>query len=137
VARIGPAAPGTDGRPSVTAANGSTARAAPRNCTAVAATGSRPASSRVCATVNTADTSSDASTSASPAALAPPPWPPVTRPTPASARAKPAHATGRATARCHTAAITATITGTEPISSAAWVTLVRTIPAFCSTTEPP
>jgi hypothetical protein len=121
----------------VTAANGSTANAAPRNCTAVAATGSRPRSSPVCATVNAADTSSDTSTSASPPALAPPPWPPVTRPTPASDRAKPAQATGRATARCHTAAMIATITGTEPISRAAWVTLVRVIPAFCSTTEPP
>ncbi len=137
MASTGPAAAGTDGRPSVRAANGSTASAAPRNCTAVAATGSLPSSSRVCATVNTADTSRDASTSASPTVLAPPPWPPVTRPTPASARAKPAHATGRATARCHTAAITATITGTEPISRAAWVTLVRVIPAFCSSTEPP
>jgi hypothetical protein len=84
-----------------------------------------------------ADTSKDASTRASPAVLAPPPWPPVTSPTPASATANPAHATGRATARCHTAAITATITGTEPISRAAWVTLVRVIPAFCSRTEPP
>jgi hypothetical protein len=73
VARTGPAAPGTAGRPSVTAANGSTARAAPRNCTAVAATGSLPTSSRVCATVNMADTSKDTSTNASPAALAPPP----------------------------------------------------------------
>jgi hypothetical protein len=123
--------------PSVIAAKGSAARAAPRNCTAVVATGSRPSSSRVCATVNVADTSSDARTSASPVALAPPPWPLVTRPTPASDSAKPAQATGRATARCHTAAMTATITGTAPISRAAWVTLVLVIPAFCSTTEPP
>jgi hypothetical protein len=125
------------GMPSVTAANGSTASAAPRNCTAVAATGSRPRSSRVCATVKAADTSSDTSTSASPAVLAPPPRPPVTRPTPASDSTKPAQATGRATARCHTAAMTATITGTAPMSRAACVTLVRVIPAFCSTTDPP
>ena len=39
--------------------------------------------------------------------------------------------------RSHTAAMIATITGTAPISSAAWVTLVRVIPAFCSTTDPP
>ena len=73
VARTGPAMPGIAGPASVTTANGSTARAAPRNCTAVAATGSRPASSRVCATVNIADTSREASTSTSPAVLAPPP----------------------------------------------------------------
>jgi hypothetical protein len=137
VARTGPGPVTAGGIPSVSAATGSTARAAPRNCTAVAATGSWPRSSRVCATVKTADTSSDASTSTSPAVLAPPPRPPVTRPTPASDSAKPAQATGRATARCHTAAMTATITGTAPISSAAWVTLVRVIPAFCTRTDPP
>ena len=68
---------------------------------------------------------------------APPPWPPVTRPTPASETPKPAQATGRATARCQIAAITATSTGTAPISSAAWVTLVRATPAFWNTTEAP
>jgi hypothetical protein len=123
--------------PSVTTANGSTASAAPRNCAAVAAMGSRPRSRRVCATVKVADTSSDTSTSASPAVLAPPPWPPATRATPVSDSAKPAHATGRATARCHTAAMIATSTGTVPISRAAWVTLVRVMPAFCSSTDPP
>ena len=56
---------------------------------------------------------------------------------PASDSAKPAHATGRATARCQTAAMIATSTGTVPISSAAWMTLVRVMPAFCSTTDPP
>ena len=137
VAATGPSAGGAAGMPSVTAANGSTASAAPRNCTAVAAMGSWPRSSRVCATVNVADTSSDASTSASPAVLAPPPRPPATRATPASDSAKPAQATGRATARCHTAAMIATSTGTVPISSAAWVTLVRVMPAFCSTTQAP
>jgi hypothetical protein len=137
VARAGAAVPGSAGTPSATAANGSTATAAPRNCTAVVATGSRPRSIRDCPTVNVADTSSDASTSASPAVLAPPPRLPVTRPTPASDSAKPAQATGRATARYHTAAMIATSTGTVPISSAAWVTLVRVMPAFCTTTEPP
>jgi hypothetical protein len=33
--------------------------------------------------------------------------------------------------------MTATITGTAPISSAAWVTLVRVMPAFCRRTDPP
>jgi hypothetical protein len=31
----------------------------------------------------------------------------------------------------------ATSTGTAPISNAAWVTLVRVMPAFCTTTDPP
>jgi len=137
VASTGPAVPGMAGPASLTAASGSTARAAPRNCTAVTAIGSRPRSSRAWATVNVADSSNDARTSASPAALAPPPRPPVTRPTPASDSAKPAQATGRATARCHTAAIIATSTGTVPISRAAWVTLVRVMPAFCTATAPP
>lgn len=73
----------------------------------------------------------------SPAAEAPPPPPPATRMTPARDTANPAHATGRATACCHTAAMTATRIGVVPISSAAWVTLVRVIPAFCRTTDPP
>jgi Lrp/AsnC family transcriptional regulator, leucine-responsive regulatory protein len=33
--------------------------------------------------------------------------------------------------------MTATSTGTAPISSAAWVTLVRVMPAFCTRTDPP
>ena len=36
-----------------------------------------------------------------------------------------------------TAAMIATSTGTVPISSAAWVTLVRVMPAFCTATAPP
>jgi hypothetical protein len=123
--------------PSVTAENGSAARAAPRNCTAVTAIGSRPRSSRVCPTVNAADSSREASTRPSPLAEAPPPFPPVTRPTPASDTANPAHATGRATEWFQSAAMTATSTGTAPISRAAWVTLVRVIPAFCRMTDPP
>ena len=101
------------------------------------AIGSRPCSSRVWPTVKTAEISSEISTSPSPSADAPPPWPPVTRPTPASETPNPAQATGRATARCQTAAITATSTGTAPISSAAWVTLVRATPAFWKTTDAP
>ena len=102
------------------------------------ATGLRPVSSRAWATVTVADRSSDTSTRPSPAIVAPPPPPPaVTRPTPPSDTAKPNQATGRATVRCHTAAMIATSTGTAPISRAAWVTLVRVMPAFCTMTEPP
>ncbi len=133
----GPAACGAGGRPSATPAYTSAARAAPRNCTAVTATGSRPCSSRVWPTVNVAEISSESITSPSPRVEAPPPWPPVTRPTPASDTPNPAQATGFATARCQTAAITATSTGTAPISSAAWVTLVSATPAFCRTTDAP
>ena len=123
--------------PSVASATGSTARAAARNCTAVTATGSRPRSNPVCRTVKAADRISDTSTRPSPPRLAPAARPPAIMPTPASDSANPAQATGRATARCHTAAITATSTGAVPISRAAWVTLVRAMPAFCSTTDPP
>ena len=133
-----PAPAGTAGTPSVNTAIGSEPATAPRNCTAVTATGSRPASSRPCATVTVADRSSDTSTRPSPAMVAPPPPPPVvTSPTPPSETAKPNHATGRATARYQTAAMIATSTGTAPMSRAAWVTLVRPMPAFCTMTEPP
>jgi len=137
VATTAPAACGAAGPPSAAAENGSSASAAPRNWTAVTATGSRPRSRRAWPTVNVAEMTSEAITRASPVAEAPPPRPTVTRPTPASDTANPAQATGRATARCQSAAMTATITGTVPISSAAWVTLVRVMPAFCTTTEPP
>jgi hypothetical protein len=141
-ASTGPGRAGTAGVPSATRVPGidkaSAPSAAPRNCTAVTAIGSRPGSSRACATVNVADSTSEASTSPSPATLAPPPPPPaVTRPTPPSEMAKPSQATGRATARCQTAAMTATSTGIAPISKAAWVTLVRAIPAFCTMTVAP
>jgi hypothetical protein len=119
---------GTGGSPSATTAYTNAARAAPRNCTAVTAIGSRSRSTRFWPTVKVADTRTDSTTRPSPIAEAPPPWPPVTRPTPASDTPKPSHATGRATARCQTAAITATSTGTAPISSAAWVTLVSATP---------
>ena len=33
--------------------------------------------------------------------------------------------------------MTATSTGTAPMSRAAWVTLVRLMPAFCTMTDPP
>jgi hypothetical protein len=137
-ASTGPGRDGTAGTPSVIAANGSAPRAAPRNWTAVTATGSRPASRWPCPTVNAAESSTETSTRPSPRTVAPPPPPPaVTRPTPPSESANPAQATGRATARSHSAAMTATRTGTAPISSAAWLTLVRPIPAFCTTIVPP
>jgi hypothetical protein len=136
-ASTAPAPPGAAGMPSAVTATGSMASAAPANCTAVTAIGSRPGSSRACATVNPADSSSDASTRASPLGVAPPPAPPVTRPTPASDTAKPAQATGRATVRCQAAAMIATSTGVAPISSAAWLTLVRVMPTFCTRTDPP
>jgi hypothetical protein len=129
---------GTAGALSATTAKTSAPSAAPRNCTAVTATGSRPGSSRAWATVNVAEMSSEISTRPSPGMVAPAPPPPVvTRPTPPSETAKPAQASGRATVWCHSAAMTATSTGTAPISRAAWVTLVRVIPAFCTTTDPP
>jgi hypothetical protein len=126
------------GAPSVSTATGSAPSVAPRNCTAVTATGSRPVSRRPWATVTVADSSSETRTRPSPASVAPPPPPPtVTRPTPPSDTTKPSHATGGATVRYHTAAIAATSTGTAPISRDAWVTLVRAMPAFCTMTEPP
>jgi hypothetical protein len=137
VARTTPGLVGAAGMPPVSTANGSTATAAPRNWTAVSATGSRPGSNRACATVKVADTSTDASTRPSPPAVAPPPPPPATKPTPARDSTKPAQASGRATVRCHSAATIAITTGAAPTSSAAWLTLVRPMPAFCRTTDPP
>ena len=59
------------------------------------------------------------------------------KPTPASDSANPAQASGRATLWPSAAAMIATMTGVAPISSAAWVTLVRSMPRFWSRTEPP
>src|SRR5580693_8276947 len=128
---------GAGGMPSVSTLNGSATRAAPRNWTPVTATGSRPWSSRAWTTVNPADSSTEASTMPSPAKSACPPPPAAIRATPDSDTANPAQATGWATVRCHTAAMIATMMGAVPISSAAWLTLVRVIPAFCSRTVPP
>jgi hypothetical protein len=137
-ASTGPGRPGTAGAPSVTTVKASAPSAAPRNCTAVTATGSRPGRSLACATVNVAASTSETSTRPSPRTVAPPPPPPpVTSPIPPSEIAKPSQARGRATVRCHSAAMTATSTGTAPISSAACVTLVRVTPAFCMMTVPP
>jgi hypothetical protein len=74
----------------------------------------------------------DASTSRSPMSDVPVPPPPATRPTPASATSEPSHAPSAAVPRPSAAAITATSTGTAPTISDAWVTLVRSMPAFCS-----
>jgi hypothetical protein len=76
-------APAAGGIPSVTRATGSVASVAARNCTAVTAMGSRPASRRGWATVNDADSTSDTRTRPSPAMVAlPPDLAAATRPTP-------------------------------------------------------
>ena len=137
VAASTPMPPGTAGRPSVRAATGRVARAAATNWIAVTATGSRPGSRRAWATVKAAEKSSDARTRPSPAKLAPSPPPAATRPTPANDSAKPVQATGRATLACCTAARKATSTGVAPTSRAAWLTLVRVIPAFWIRIDPP
>ena len=137
VAASTPMPPGTAGRPSVRAATGRVARAAATNWTAVTATGSRPGSRRAWATVKAAEKSRDARTRPSPAKLAPSPPPAATRPTPASDSAKPDQATGRATLAWWTAARKATSTGVAPTSRAAWLTLVRVIPAFWIRIDPP
>jgi Lrp/AsnC family transcriptional regulator, leucine-responsive regulatory protein len=113
--------------------------AAPANCTAVTAPGSLPRSNRAWATMSAAESRTDNRTRPSPAGVVPREPAPllVTSPTPASDTAKPAHASGRAKARCHSAAKIATSTGTAPTRSAAWLTLVRSMPAFCRSTDPP
>ena len=126
------------GSGSVSAATGSMARVAAANWTAVTATGSRPGSSLVWATVNEADSTRDSSTSPSPDMVAPP-WAPVPAisTTPASDTAYPAQTSGRAMARNRTAEMIATSTGVAPTSRAAWLTLVRRTPAFCRKIVPP
>jgi hypothetical protein len=59
------------------------------------------------------------------------------KPTPTSDSANPDQASGRATLWPRAAAMIATRTGVAPISSAACVTLVRSIPKFCKRTDPP
>jgi hypothetical protein len=137
VASKPPAPPAAAGMPSVTAATGRAASAAARNWTALTATGSRPGSRRACATVNEAESITDASTRPSPVKVAPPPPPAATSATPANDTVKPVQAAGCAARRCRTAATTATSTGVAPTSRAAWLTLVRAIPAFCTRIDPP
>jgi hypothetical protein len=110
---------GVAGGPSVRAATGRAARAAPTNWTAVTATGSRPRSRPGWATVNAAEKASEARTRASPARVAPAPPPAATSATPANDPAKPAQATGGAALRWRAAASTATSTGVAPTSRAA------------------
>ena len=82
--------------------------------------------------MKTAEPDTEASTNRSPATLEPAPPAPATRPTPASASAYPPHSDGRAMPSPLPAVISATSTGTAPTTSAAWLTLVRSMPAFCS-----
>jgi Lrp/AsnC family transcriptional regulator, leucine-responsive regulatory protein len=118
-------------------AAGSTATAAAASCSAVTATGSLPRSSRACDTVNPAEASWAARTSPSPPRLEPAPRPAAMMVTPASETPNPSQATGRGTPCPSTPASTTTSTGVAPMSSAACVTLVRWMPRFCSSTEPP
>jgi hypothetical protein len=102
----------------------------------VTAVALRPRSSRLCASMNSAVSAADASTSRSPVSVASPPEP-ATRPTPPSAAANPAQASGPAVARPRAAAASATSAGTTPMMSAAWLTLVRAMPRFCSSITAP
>jgi hypothetical protein len=77
-------APATGGIPSVSTATGRAATVAARNCRAVTASGSRPSSTRVWATVKEAESSSETRISPSPVIVALPPAAPATRQTPPS-----------------------------------------------------
>ena len=136
-ARIGVAAVGAAGMPSVIAANGSAASPPPASWTAVTAPASRPRSRLGWMTMNAADIDTEPSTNRSPVIEVPAPPPPATRPTPASATSEPAHVAAPAVLRPNSEAMTATSTGTAPTISDAWVTLVRSMPAFCSTITAP
>jgi hypothetical protein len=128
---------GAGGAPSRTIANGSADTAPAPSWTAVTAAGSRPASRPGWPTMNADDAVTDSSTSRSPASDVPVPPPPATRPTPASASSEPAHMSRPPEPRPSTAAMAATSTGTAPTISAAWLTLVRSMPAFWSTITTP
>jgi hypothetical protein len=136
-AATGVPAAGAGGAPSRITATGSAASAAAPSWTAVTAAASRPASSRGWTTIIHAAPVTDASTSRSPVGVAPDPPPPATSATPASATSAPAHLAAPPLARPDAAAITATSTGTAPTTSAAWLTLVRSMPAFWSRITPP
>jgi hypothetical protein len=128
---------GTFGAPSVIAANGNAASPPPASWTAVTAPASRPRSRLGGMTMNAAEPETEASTSRSPVTEVPAPPPPATSPTPASATSEPAHVAAPAVLRPNRAAMTATSTGTAPTISDAWVTLVRSMPLFCSTITAP
>ena len=82
--------------------------------------------------MKSAEPVTESSTSRSPASAVPAPPPPATRPTPASAISAPIHAGAGLEPRRRSAVMMTTSTGTAPTISAAWLTLVRSIPAFCS-----
>ncbi|MDT4988918.1 MAG: hypothetical protein QOI74_3012 [Micromonosporaceae bacterium] len=107
-----------DGGPSSSQAAGTVASAAASTCTAVTATGSRPASIRGCATTNAADRNSDPNTSRSPRRSALPPRLTIT-PTPVRATAKPSQASTPTRARPNPIENNATSTGVAPTISAA------------------
>jgi hypothetical protein len=132
IAATAAGAAGLTGRPSNASATGSETRVAPPSCTAVTAPASRPASSRGWITMNAADPAADASTSASPIGEVPAPPAPATRATPPTPTSAPSQAGGPAEPCPATTLRIATSTGTAPTISAAWPTLVRSIPAFWS-----
>ena len=118
-------------------ATGSAARPPAASWTAVTAAGSRPASRLGWTTMKAAEPVTESSTSRSPASEVPAPPPPATRPTPASATSEPAQASALLAPRRSSAEMMTTSTGTAPTMSAAWLTLVRSRPAFCSRITPP
>ena len=130
MAEVGPAGP--CGSPSVSSDAGKATSAPPANWTAVTAAASRPASNRGWTTMKPADTTADPRTIRSPWVLAPPPADPATSAMPTSATAYPAHVSGRVAVCPSPAPIRATNTGIAPITTAAWLTLVCSIPTFCS-----
>jgi hypothetical protein len=131
-AATGPGAVGAAGTPSHASATSSDISAALPSWTAVTAAASRPASSRGWITMNAADPTADASTSASPASDVPAPPAPATKPTPPSPASAPSQASGPPEPHPAATLRIATSTGTAPTISAAWPTLVRSIPAFWS-----
>ena len=126
-----------DGTPSTSSAAGTVPTAAAASWTAVTATGSRPASILGWATRNAADSSSE------PAPARHRPELILRRRARRSPRRRPEPPRSPATdcadpARVPRPAVNrATSTGVAPTSSAAWLTLVRPIPAFCRTITDP
>lgn len=132
----GSAGPSRAGGPSCHQASGSAAAAAAVNWTPVTATGSRSASTSGWATVKPAESRADTPTSRSPPSAPPPPAPAYPA-IPTVARARPAQVRRSAVDRPSRCAAAATSSGTTPSSSAAWLTLVRAMPAFCTATTTP
>lgn len=132
-----PAWAGADGAPPVTTAIGSATSPPAPNCTAVTAAGARFSSSLGCVAMKPAESTAEANTSRSPSDMGLPPPTPATRLMPPSARPEPPHVRARARPCPSAAVISATRTGTVPRMTAAWLTLVRSIPAFWSMITPP